>query len=207
MIRSSEKESVVVENIAVQRDVCARERIVAAARNLFATRGFHQTAMADLAKEAKVSVGAIYRSFEGKADIVHAIILADTERNLADLNRLCDSLTQGRITVEQGLEQLILAQFSDSIDALSHEILAEAHRNADVSGTIGRFCGQYREALGRIVRFANPGLSQEEMDGAEELLLACTFGFAHRNLARPVQDDETTARIAARLILQALRVN
>ena len=40
-----------------------------AARSLIAERGFHQTAMADIAKEAKVSVGAIYRAFENKADI------------------------------------------------------------------------------------------------------------------------------------------
>ncbi|MGE4429564.1 MAG: helix-turn-helix domain-containing protein [Sphingobium sp.] len=194
-----------VENIAVQRDVRARERIIAAARNLFATRGFHQTAVADLAKEAQISVGAIYRSFESKADIVHAIILADTERTLAGLDELCDALAHGRVTIEQGLENLILAQFSGKTDALSHEILAEAHRNTAVSCTIGVFCGRYRDVLGRIARFANPDLPHEEMEGAEELLLACLFGFAHRNLAKPLLDNEATARIAAKLLLQSLR--
>jgi len=195
-----------VENIAVQRDVGARERIVAAARHLFASRGFHQTAMADLAKEAKVSVGAIYRSFESKADIVRAIISADTEQTLEDLNRLYDGLSDGRQTIEQVLEQLILEQFASKEGALSHEILAEAHRNADVAGTIGDFCCTYRRIIGRIVEVVNPNLSLEEREGAEELLLACMFGFAHRNLARPQLDAATTASIATKLILQALRL-
>lgn len=195
-----------VENIAVQRDAGARERIVAAARCLFASRGFHQTAMADLAKEAKVSVGAIYRSFESKADIVRAIIVADTQQTLEKLNGLCAGLCEGQQTLEQVLEQFILAQFAPKEEALSHEILAEAHRNADVAGTIGDFCCTYRQIIGRIVEVANPNLSPEDREGAKELLLACMFGFAHRNLARPQLDAATTARIATRLILQALRV-
>lgn len=195
-----------VENIAVQRDIGARERIVATARCLFASRGFHQTAMADLAKEAKVSVGAIYRSFQSKADIVRAIILADTEQTLAQLNGLCDGLSEGRQTIEQVLEQFILAQFAHKQEALSHEILAEAHRNAEVAGTIGDFCCTYRQTIGRIVEVVNPDLSAEDREGAEELLLACMFGFAHRNLARPQLDAATTARVATKLILQALRI-
>lgn len=194
-----------VENIAVQRDVPTKERIVAAARTLFATRGFHQTAVADLAREAQISVGAIYRSFESKADIVHAIVQADTERRLVALNGFCDSLEQGQVTIEQGLEHLILAQFCGNADALTHEILAEAHRNAAVSGTIGDFCERYREILGRVARIANPELSREDQDGAQELMLACMFGFANRNLSHPFLDNERTARVATRLILQALR--
>lgn len=194
-----------VENIAVQRDIGARERIVAAARCLFSSRGFHQTAMADLAREAKVSVGAIYRSFDNKADIVRAIIDNDMERVLAELDALCDSLEAGQLTVEQAFETLILSQFAKKEEALSHEILAEAHRNADVAGTIGDFCGQCRATIGRMARVANPDMKAEDMEGTEELILACMFGFAHRNLAQPRLDNETTARIGSRLILNALR--
>lgn len=195
-----------VEDIAVQRENGARERIVAAARHLFAARGFHQTAMADLAKEAKVSVGALYRSFDNKADIIRAIIRDDRERALNDLTLLSEGLSEGKLTVEQALEQLVLAQFSHKEDALAHEIMAEAHRNDDVADGIGDFCGHFRGMLGRIIHFANPALADEELTGVEELLLASMFGFAHRKLSRPELDEETTARIATKLILKALRV-
>ena len=194
------------EDVAVQREVGARDRIISAARCLFSSRGFHQTAMADLAKEAKVSVGAIYRSFDNKADIVRAIIHNDMERVLAELQALCERLEAGHLTVEQAFEHLILSQFAQKEEALSHEILAEAHRNVDVAGAIGAFCGQCRATIGRMARVGNPGLSGEDMEGAEELILACMFGFAHRNLAQPQLDNQTTARIASRLILNALRV-
>ena len=111
-----------VENIAVQRDIGARERIVAAARCLFSSRGFHQTAMADLAKEAKVSVGAIYRSFESKADIVRAIIVADNMlrpggedvRRYAEAVRAKPGITSVLLPVGSGIEVSRLELASNS---------------------------------------------------------------------------------------------
>ncbi|QWF79330.1 TetR/AcrR family transcriptional regulator [Amycolatopsis sp. CA-230715] len=47
-----------------------RAEIVAAARRRFARTGFHQTSMPDIAKEAGVSVGAPYRYFAGKEEII-----------------------------------------------------------------------------------------------------------------------------------------
>ncbi|MEU0513417.1 helix-turn-helix domain-containing protein [Amycolatopsis sp. NPDC006125] len=47
-----------------------RAQIVAAARRCFAREGFHQTSMPDIAQEAGVSVGAPYRYFASKEEII-----------------------------------------------------------------------------------------------------------------------------------------
>lgn len=47
-----------------------RSTIVAAARRCFARDGFHQTSMPDIAAEAGVSVGAPYRYFASKEQII-----------------------------------------------------------------------------------------------------------------------------------------
>ncbi len=190
---------------AVQHEGSVQDRIVVAARHLFSTRGFHQTAMADLAAEAKVSVGAIYRSFEGKADIIKAIVAADTERWLGELQDFPGRVRSGAVTGEGALTELILWQLSESDETLGLEILAEGHRNPAVAGTIGIFCEQYRAVFRELARLINPALPDEDLDGAEELLLAMMFGLGHRNLSRPRLDEQATARIAARLILKALR--
>ncbi|GJQ63141.1 MAG: hypothetical protein SCALA702_21940 [Melioribacteraceae bacterium] len=51
-----------------------RRSIMDNALKLFATKGFHGTSMADVAKEAGVSKGLAYNYFKSKDDIAHSII-------------------------------------------------------------------------------------------------------------------------------------
>lgn len=187
----------------LQQAGTSRERVVLAARHLFCTRGFHQTAMADLAEEAKVSVGAIYRSFKGKADIINAIVIEDTESRLREVTDLIEQVKAQEITIEVALTRLAMRQFAEKNEALSHEILAEAHRNPDVGGTISELCVAYRQIFRELAFLVNPTLTEPELDGAEELLLACMFGLGHRNLSLPKLSPEDTARMAACMIMHA----
>lgn len=50
-----------------------REQILAAARVCFLSKGLHNTSMQDLIQQAGLSVGAVYRYFKSKDDIIAAI--------------------------------------------------------------------------------------------------------------------------------------
>lgn len=50
-----------------------REQILAAARRCFLRNGLHNTTMQDLIAEAGLSVGAVYRYFKSKNEIINAI--------------------------------------------------------------------------------------------------------------------------------------
>lgn len=50
-----------------------REQILAAARACFLRKGVHTTSMQDLIREANMSVGAVYRYFKSKNEIISAI--------------------------------------------------------------------------------------------------------------------------------------
>jgi AcrR family transcriptional regulator len=50
-----------------------REQILGAARTCFLSKGLHNTSMQDLIKEAGLSVGAVYRYFKSKNEIINAI--------------------------------------------------------------------------------------------------------------------------------------
>lgn len=189
----------------MQHESVAQQRIVAAARRLFADRGFHQTAMADLAKEANVSVGAIYRSYASKSDIILAIVIADSEEMLRNLQDDAERVRKGEVPIETAIEQIVLRRLSDKDEAMTHEILAEAHRNPQVAASISDFCVKYREIFGELAKLASPALTGDELEGAAELLLACLFGLGHRELTRPNIDEATTAKVTTRLILEALR--
>lgn len=56
--------------ISEQRRDAKRAEIVAAARRCFSRDGFHRTSMPDIAVEAGVSVGAPYRYFTGKGELI-----------------------------------------------------------------------------------------------------------------------------------------
>lgn len=161
--------------------------------------------MADLAEDAGVSVGAIYRSFCGKAEIISAIILADTGEKFALLKADIDLVRSGEISAERAIERMILQWGSQRSDPLNHEIVAEGHRNPAVADMIAEACGQYRDLFRDLARIAAPDLSDTEIEGAAELLLACLFGVGNREFTRPVLDEAQTAATVARFILQALR--
>src|SRR3546814_16804418 len=59
-----------------------RERIIMAARKLFDAKGFHKTTTAELAAEAAVSIGQIYRLFENKDDVVLALVEENTHASV-----------------------------------------------------------------------------------------------------------------------------
>jgi len=52
---------------------------------------------------------------------------------------------------------------------------------------------------------ANPLLTSEALDGAEELVLAFMFGLGHRTLSRPRLSEVETARITSQMIIAALK--
>ena len=60
-----------------------REQILDAALRSFGRNGFHATTMQDVATEAGLSPGALYRYFPGKTDLVAALAKQHRERNLA----------------------------------------------------------------------------------------------------------------------------
>ncbi|WP_214322902.1 TetR/AcrR family transcriptional regulator [Nonomuraea sediminis] len=83
--------------ISAERRAANRSQIVAAARRCFSRDGFHQTSMPDIAAEAGVSVGAPYRYFAGKEEIILEIA-GDAFRMMFDpVERLVD--VAGDVTV------------------------------------------------------------------------------------------------------------
>lgn len=183
----------------------SRERIVAAARHLFATQGFHQTPMSELAVAAGVSVGQIYRLFTGKNAVIQAIVMEDTAAKMTELQAMNASVKSGELTIEEGFVALAQRALSKGDEALSFEIMAEAHRNADVADTIADLCRDFRRMIRELACVANPDLSDNDLEGAEELILAFMFGLGHRTLSRPRLSESETARLTGRMILAAVR--
>jgi AcrR family transcriptional regulator len=56
-----------------------RDEIMAAAKEVFARKGFHATTIADIAKEAGLAYGSIYWYFDSKDDLFHALMAVEEQ--------------------------------------------------------------------------------------------------------------------------------
>ncbi|GLY25229.1 TetR family transcriptional regulator [Micromonospora sp. NBRC 101691] len=62
-----------VPRVSEEHLAARRQQILDAARRCFLRNGFHQTTMQDVITEAGLSVGAVYRYFRSKNDLIAAI--------------------------------------------------------------------------------------------------------------------------------------
>jgi len=54
-----------------------RDEIMAAAKEVFARKGFHATTIADIAKQAGLAYGSVYWYFDSKDELFHALMAAE----------------------------------------------------------------------------------------------------------------------------------
>lgn len=78
-----------------------RERIIAAATEVFAKRGYQGTTIDHIVSSAKVGVGRVYSFFDGKEDCFLAVydqVIADGRRQMTEAISDCDSWLEALAT-------------------------------------------------------------------------------------------------------------
>jgi AcrR family transcriptional regulator len=180
------------------------ERIVKAARRLFGAKGFHATTTAELAAEASVSMGQIYRHFASKDDIVLAIVEENARARIAEMHTIFDAVARGELTVRVVIREIANIAMQDDDGGLLFEILAEAWRNPSVAERLATLTGFYKDSVRRLAALARPDLDVSELDGYADVMLACFIGLGHRPALAPLSDITKTSETTARLMARAL---
>jgi TetR/AcrR family fatty acid metabolism transcriptional regulator len=103
-----------------------RERIVAAARRRFETYGYRRTSIAEIARDAGIAVGTVYRYFPGKEAIFLAVVEDLNDAWLAESRRALD----GPGTATDRLQRLGAASIRFAAD--NALITAIAMRDTDI---------------------------------------------------------------------------
>src|SRR3990172_406950 len=91
-----------------------RDQIVNAAWTCFALKGYHQTTMQDIASEAGISAGAIYRYFSGKEAVLKAINDRSQEIGRA-LVEAARARSNGPLDALTAIGQTMLPFFNDAM--------------------------------------------------------------------------------------------
>ena len=152
-----------------------QDEIIVAARRCFRQHGFHAASMAQLASEAQLSVGQIYRYFTNKDAIIEEIV-----------KRIVDSRVHEMLATSSNVhlcELLAWRQMQNSDDeALMMEVAAEATRNPRIAKMMADADERmFRHACEKASRM-HPGFSAERIHASVEIIAVLVDGTSYRRL-------------------------
>lgn len=128
-----------------------RERLLAAAADVFAERGYDGTRVADIAAAAGVSNGALYAHFDSKAQLLVAALRAHGQRLLADMVAAEPGrpITELLLKIGRGLRRR-----RDPRGYLIVEALVAARRDKDVAAPMHDLAEERTSWLTALMREA-----------------------------------------------------
>ncbi|MEU8040192.1 TetR/AcrR family transcriptional regulator [Streptosporangium sp. NPDC049078] len=178
-----------------------RERLLRAAAESFAARGYDGTRVADIASAAGVSNGALYAHFGSKAELLVAALREHGPRLLATLFAADpeQSITKLLAVVGRGLPH----RRPDAHNHLIVEALVVARRDEDVARPMRDYVGERTDWLAGLVRAAQ---NDGEVDGTlspnalSHLCLLLAMGSALVTPDLHTVDEEEWAALLTRLV-------
>ncbi len=180
-----------------------RTDILAAAKKVFARKGYHATTIADIAKAAKLSYGSIYWYFDSKEALFHALVESEGQA-LRDHVTEAMLVTRGSPDAPFRAAVRITFEFFESDRALVKLLFRDSYALGDrfeqhLFGIFEAFIGDI-EAI--VADAQDRGLIVE----APPRMVACSVAalvgqIAHRRL---VTDDGLSAEVAADFVVSLL---
>ena len=186
-----------------------RRQILDAARRCFIRNGFHTTSMQDVLAEAELSVGAVYRYFKSKDDII-AAIAAEALAEVAAAFVADDAEEPPRlddiVDLVLAVEKPPLAGSPESARLLV-QIWSEALRSPELAAQLGEVMAATRGVLGNLVaQHQKRGLLPDDVPAEQVagVLIAFVDGFM---VQRAVHGDADPAafRNGLRALMQGTR--
>jgi AcrR family transcriptional regulator len=187
-----------------------RERLLEAARGVFAANGFHGSSVEEIASAAGFSTGALYSNFEGKEDLFlvlmereieeHAREIAEAVRSRPTISaRAAGGARQWMTTIEREPDLLLLFM----------EFWAYGVRDAGVRPKVAERFAQMRRVLTELIVQGVRDFDLELLLPAEQLAIAIDAladGIARQKLADPeAVPDELMGRVLSLMLTAATR--
>ena len=173
--------------------VRTRQKVLEAARNLFAERGYEPATIRDIAKGAGMSTGAVFANFQDKAELFEAVLTEDMA-GLAEvmLNGAGDGSTRDRLV------NALTAGYHGSIDQLPlfQAIVARSWFQPVAAETRQRAATQgLTDVISDILR-AGIGAGELKQDADVALLTELTWDAYLSNYRRAAYDGWTVDQLA-----------
>lgn len=173
--------------------VRTRQKVLDAARGLFAERGYEPATIRDIAKGAGMSTGAVFANFQDKAELFEAVL---TE----DMTRLADTVKAGagEGSVQARLAAALAAGYHGSLDQLPlfQAIVARSWFQPLAAETRAR--AVTKQLLAVITEILRSGVAAGELsqDADVPLLTELLWDAYLSNYRRAAYDSWTVAQLS-----------
>ena len=193
-----------------ERKANTRERLLLAARTVFARSGFHGASVEEIASEAGFSTGALYSNFDGK----EALFLAEMERAIDEHAREISDAVGARTSISEratgGARQwMMMIERDPEVLLLFMEFWAYGARDAKVRPQVAAQFARVRTLLTQLIA---DGVREFDLVldiPAEQLAVAIDAladGIARQKLADPdAVPDELMGRVLSLLFAAVTR--
>lgn len=181
-----------------------RNQVLEAAASCFRRKGFHGCSMAQLAKEAGMSVGHIYHYFANKEAIIDDFIKRDLDDTLQAIGELYDSpnIFEDMVGCLQEPVELCM---DIANAALQFEILAEAARNPKVEAMVREAHLRVRDAVTGLIRLGSPHPSSEtDLIAKAEVITALFDGLMMKAIRQPQIDRDALVGVLSSTLRHVL---
>ncbi len=185
-----------------------RERLLSAARSVFARNGYHGASVEEVASEAGFSTGALYSNFGGKEDLFLALMEREIRTHAQEI---AEAVAQRHSVAERatgGAKQwMTMIEREPELLLLFMEFWAYGVRDPGMRPRVAEQFGEMRKLLTRLIA---DGVREFDLDlqiPAEHLALAIDAladGIARQKLTDPdAVPDELMGRILSLLFAAA----
>jgi AcrR family transcriptional regulator len=171
-----------------ERRAAAREAILAATREFVATHGFRDVQMSQVAVRAGVSVGAIYKHFPSRADLLAEVYVVAVTHEL--------DLVQQEVTAATGSPgQLAAAVSTFCTQALQAGRFGHALLTEPTDPAVDEHRLAFRENYRRLfARLLTEGIEQGDFPPQDvHVASAAVLGIMTETLVRPLSDPGADA--------------
>lgn len=176
-----------------------RQQIIDAGRACFARNGFHATSMQDVIAEAGLSVGAFYRYFRGKNELIEAIAEQSVGRILGAIKPVTEvvpapTLPEAIAMIVEGIEPHATREgtFGMAIQVWAESLRSPAQERM-VKDIYGRLAGLVRRIVERAAESGHlpPGA---DIDAVATVMFSLIPGFALQKVLLGGLDRDTYVR-------------
>jgi AcrR family transcriptional regulator len=187
-----------------------RERLLAAARSVFARGGFHGASVEEIASEAGFSTGALYSNFEGKEDLFLVLMEREIEEHAREIAAAVRAQASVADRATGGAQQwMTMIEREPEVLLLFMEFWAYGVRDETVRPKVAARFAQVRELLTKLIAEAVREFDLVLAIPAEQLAVAIDAladGIARQKLADPdAVPDDLMGRVLALLLAGAAR--
>lgn len=187
-----------------------KERLIAAARTVFARRGFHGASVEEIAAEAGFSTGALYSNFDGKEALFLALMDHEIDAYSQEIATAVDGLSSVAERALDGARHWMeIVEREPEMLMLFVEFWAYAARDAGARDRVAASFAKMREVLTRLISDGAREFDLQLEMPAEHLAIAIDAladGIARQKLADPAAvPDDLMGRVLSVLLSGAAR--